>query len=49
MLKKTLSSGLLLLAIISTGICQQTKSKSRGPVALLFDTDFGPDYEDAGA
>jgi inosine-uridine nucleoside N-ribohydrolase len=49
MLKKILSCSLLLLAIISTGICQKAKSKSNAPVSIVFDTDFGPDYDDVGA
>jgi hypothetical protein len=49
MLKQLLACGILLLAAISAGICQRVGGKATRPVPILFDTDFGPDYDDVGA
>jgi inosine-uridine nucleoside N-ribohydrolase len=49
MIKHIFACGILFLAAISTGICQRAGGKAVRPVSILFDTDFGPDYDDVGA
>jgi pyrimidine-specific ribonucleoside hydrolase len=49
MIKQIFSCCILFVAVISTGVCQRAAGKSTRPVTILFDTDFGPDYDDVGA
>lgn len=45
MIKQIFVCGLLLLAALSTAFGQQAGR----PVPIIFDSDFGPDYDDVGA
>ena len=49
MLKQFLCCCILLVGAISTAFCQRAAGKTSRPVAIIFDTDFGPDYDDVGA
>jgi pyrimidine-specific ribonucleoside hydrolase len=49
MIKPILIFCLVFLAAAGTGLCQKAPGKSARPVAIIFDTDFGPDYDDVGA
>jgi pyrimidine-specific ribonucleoside hydrolase len=49
MIKQILVCGLLLLAALSTLTAQKGSGKTSRPVPIIFDSDFGPDYDDVGA
>ena len=46
---RQLSSVIVFIFLVISGCVTQSGNKSGTPVKIIFDTDFGPDYDDVGA